>query len=42
MFEGGKYLNYIKDEVLCSPLPLPEFEETFVSSEVMGSEFFFS
>ena len=42
MFEGRKYLNYIKDEVLCSPLPLPEFEETFDSSEVMGSEFFFS
>jgi DNA-directed RNA polymerase len=41
MFDGRKYLNYIK-ETLNSEIPLPEFENTFDSSEVMDSEFFFS
>jgi len=41
MFEGRKYLGYIK-QTLKAETPLPEFKDTFDSSEVMGSEFFFS
>ncbi len=42
MFQGREYLDYLKNEVLCTTVEAPVFDESFDSAEVLDSEFFFS
>jgi DNA-directed RNA polymerase len=42
MFKNGEYLKYLQTDVLECAEPLAEVQDTFDSSEVLDSEFFFS